>query len=182
MEIRSIGEIIDGEGGEGLVKFALESECEGLPGQARNDNVISLEVDSLGLVFSRSEQILALIHNIVSILAESLGTVYISVFGVADTAAGLGVVPSVVSEFFGILRKEVAVFIVSIHISIRHIFNVGATSVAGAVVGAGGSLTSFAFISREAFTFARGAVADTSVCTLGIFVAVTILIRSIYPR
>jgi exoribonuclease II len=88
------------------------------------------------------------------------------------------IIPSIVVEGVRVLLKEIAVSwnqILEIcgHCHVRHILNILASAVSRAVIRTRSSLASLAFISRETFALASSAVANSTVGTLRVFVAVS---------
>jgi len=134
------------------------------------------------LVLSSDGQCLSLVHNVGTIRAHALGAVNITIFRITDATTSFSLVPLVVVEGFSSLLTELTLLeVVSCNGSIRHILDILATTMARAVIRAGSSGASTAFITREAFAFTRVAVADTTVRAFSILVAAADVVGSIYP-
>ena len=84
--------------GEGLIELGFESQSKGLVIQVSNIGSVDLEHDGLNVIFSRSGQVVAFIHNIIAIWAHALGAIDISPFWITHTAACFLIVPTIVSE------------------------------------------------------------------------------------
>jgi len=113
-----------------------------------------------------------LVHDVSGVLTHSLGTVHVSVLGVADAAAGLGLVPLVVTEsggVHGVFVSCVADQIVS-DSSVVSLFNVCTLSVSGTIVGTLRALTRLSFVSIETDTLTIVTITNSSVGAFSIFV------------
>lgn len=180
VEVRGISVVLNGDGGEGLVQSGGEGQSEGV---VIIDVRLSIrdEQNRLHLVLSRGSHIQALIHDISTELAHSLGAIDISVFRVADAATSLGTIPLVVGEGLGLLLDEVSVLPVLGNRGIGHVLDISAASVARAIVGASSSLASTTLIAGEALALTTVTVADTSVGALSVLVVGANLVGSINP-
>jgi len=87
-------------------------------------------------------------------LAHALRAVDIAVLGVAYTATGLAPIPGVIVKGSGILVRKIVIVVVVRDGGVRHILDVGASTVTGAVIGAGSSLAALALVTGEALALA----------------------------
>jgi hypothetical protein len=185
----------DRVGGEGLVEARSEGESKGLSvsislilasvwsGSAESGSVhvkILAEHNALDLVIIGGKEVVSHVNNIISMRALSLGAVHISVLSVAHATSGLGLVPFVISKLFGV-RLEVSRLVVIPDSTVGHVLNVLARTMAGAVIGAGGSLASLAFVTVEALTHTRATIANTLSRALSVVVHLTLGVGSVNP-
>jgi len=171
----------NGDGGEGLVQLALESQSESLSVKTGQHASIFSERNLLHLVFLGSNHIVTLVHDISGIWAHSLGAINIAVLRIANAASGSGLVPGVVREGIWFLEEEVSTNKIHGDSLVGHVFNVGALSVSRAIVRADSSRTSLAFIAGETFAFTTVAVANSASSTLSIFMVTTKFVWGINP-
>jgi hypothetical protein len=102
--------------------------------------------------------------------AHALGAVNISVLRIANTAASLVVVKSVVSK--GLFELgELKVLVGELSGTKGQLIHVFASSMSRTVIGARSALASLTFVPVEAFTFASLTVAKTLAGALSISVA-----------
>eukprot|EP01034_Spumella_vulgaris_P036612 gene36612-45158_t len=99
---------------------------------------------------------------------------------ITNTSTSLAVIPLSISESLGVIVEQFGGIVIPGG-SEGHVLDVFTCSVTGAVIWAGGSVASFAFISIEASAFSDISVADSTASTLSIFVESSLLIRSINP-
>mmetsp|Transcript_41403 Transcript_41403/g.103473 ORF Transcript_41403/g.103473 Transcript_41403/m.103473 type:complete len:209 (+) Transcript_41403:343-969(+) len=154
--------------GEGLVQLTLEGQSKGAVAVlvVLQIALVGQEVQLLDLVLMGVQQVVSLVHDIITVLAQSLGAINITILGVALTAASLVAVPAVVWESVGVLGKETvnaghSVLVISLDLSERHVLNILAAAMTGAIIRTGSSLAALAFISGEALAFTGASVANT---------------------
>lgn len=167
-------------GAESLVQLGLEGQGESVAVEFV-DVVLVDEPQALHLVLERLGAVNSSVHHIVTIGAEALGAVHIAVFGVTHAGAGFLVVPLVEGEGLHVLHELATLVSVEGAVGIAEGLDVLAGAVAGAVVGAGGSLAALALVALEALALAGLSVADAFVGTLGVLVEVSQAIGGVHP-
>jgi hypothetical protein len=169
-------------GGEGLVQLGLEGKGKSLATEGIDIGVV-VEPDVLDLVLLCLVEVITLVHHIIAPGAEALRAVNITELGVADAGTSLLVVPLVEGGGFDVLDELAAESIGAVEGAVGKAkgLDVLAGSVAGAIIGAGSSLASLAFVSLEALAFTGTTVADTLVGALGVLVEFTIPVRGVHP-
>jgi len=120
------------------------------------------------------------VKNVVTVGAHSLGAVEVTVQGIAHASALLVAVPVVVSEGLG-LSKETLRGVIVPGGSVVEVLDVLASTVTGAVVGAGSALAALALIAIEALALTSVTAANTSARALKVLVEVAVDIGSINP-
>jgi hypothetical protein len=171
--------------GVALIKLALECEGEGLAVEAVLGIVqsvsMSMELQVLNLIFKRGSKITSLIHDIGAVITESLRAINITITSIAVATSGLRVIPLAVGKGVGSLLKEISVLIILGDSTIRQVLDSETTTMARAIIRARTTLTGFAFIPRETFTFTRVTVANTTIGAFRILVKATNFIRGVHP-
>jgi hypothetical protein len=181
LHVVSKSEVARGEvnrgGGESLVDLRLEGKSKGVRRRERREG---FHTESLNLVEKSVGEVQSLIHDIVGLGAHSSRAIHIGVVRVAEATSSLLHVPLVESEVvLGSLVNRA--IIVTPHRAKGEVFEVFASAVTRAVIGAGGSLAAFASVTFEAFAFTSRSIADTSSRAFSILVDVTINIWVVNP-
>lgn len=126
-------------GDEGFVELGGEDEREGVVSQGRvAGRVLRLDENVVGVVLLCGGQVAALVHHVRGVLAHALRAVHISVLRIADASASLRLVPVVVAEggwVDGVLLAQIREVFIS-HCSVVHVFDVRASAVTTAIIGA----------------------------------------------
>jgi len=121
------------------------------------------------------------IHHIIPVGAKAFGAINITILGIANAGTSLLVVPLIQAKGLNVLDKLTLLVTIERRVSITKRLNVLAGTVTRAIIGAGGSLASFAFVSLEALALTGLTVADSLVGTFSILVEIIVAIRCINP-
>jgi len=166
---------------KGFIKLGLEGKGKRFSIQLGKIIFVS-KADVLNLVLQNLVQVVSLIHQIITPRAQTLRAINVTILGVADASTGLLVVPLTEREGVDIGIELSENLAIERAVGMAKSLNVLAVSMAGAIIGASGSLASLSFVSLKAFAFTSNTVADTLVSTFSILVEISTSVRSVYPR